>query len=56
MRFLIQNVLEASVRVEDHITGRIGPGLLVFAGVGPEDDRSVARRYTPLKCIQPQAR
>ncbi len=42
MRFLIQNVLEASVRVEDHITGSIGPGLLVFVGVGPEDDRSVA--------------
>lgn len=42
MRFVIQNVLEASVRVEGQITGSIGTGLLVFVGVGPEDDRSVA--------------
>ena len=42
MRFVIQNVLEASVRVDDRITGQIGPGLLVLAGVGPEDDKAVA--------------
>lgn len=42
MRFVIQNVLEASVRVDDRITGSIGPGLLVLVGVGPEDDRAVA--------------
>jgi hypothetical protein len=42
MRFVIQNVLEASVRVEGQITGSIGTGLLVFVGVGPEDDRAVA--------------
>lgn len=42
MRFVIQNVLEASVRVEGQITGSIGTGLLVFVGVGPDDDRAVA--------------
>lgn len=42
MRFVIQNVLEASVKVDDRITGQIGPGLLVLVGVGPDDDKAVA--------------
>lgn len=41
MRFVIQNVLEASVRVEDRITGSIGKGLLVLVGIGLGDDRAV---------------
>ena len=42
MRFVIQNVLEASVRVDDRITGQIDQGLLVLVGVGPEDDKATA--------------
>ena len=37
MRAVIQRVSEASVRVEDRVTGAIGQGLLAFIGVGQED-------------------
>lgn len=37
MRALLQRVLEAKVVVDDEITGEIGPGLLVFLGLGKED-------------------
>ena len=37
MRVLIQRVCEASVAVEGRITGAIGPGLLVLAGVTDGD-------------------
>ena len=37
MRVLIQRVHSASVTVEGHLTARIGPGLLVLAGVSAED-------------------
>ena len=43
MRVLLQRVLESSVTVADEIVGRIGPGLLVFLGVGKGDsDAQVA--------------
>jgi D-tyrosyl-tRNA(Tyr) deacylase len=44
MILLIQRVLEASVRVDSTIVGRIGPGLLAFVAVEPADDETVARR------------
>lgn len=37
MRAMIQRVSEAACTVEGRVTGRIGRGLLVFLGVGPED-------------------
>jgi len=43
LRALIQRVVAASVLVEDREVGRIGPGLVVFLGVGREDEESDAR-------------
>ncbi len=42
MRALLQRVGRAEVRVDGAIVGAIGPGLLVFLGVAPEDDETVA--------------
>jgi D-tyrosyl-tRNA(Tyr) deacylase len=38
MRTVLQRVKEASVVVEGKTTGKIGPGLLVFLGVGKGDE------------------
>lgn len=37
MRLVVQRVKEARVTVKGEIVGKIGPGLLVFLGVGTED-------------------
>jgi D-tyrosyl-tRNA(Tyr) deacylase len=37
MRAVVQRVTRASVKVDDEITGEIGPGLLVLLGVAQED-------------------
>ncbi len=37
MRAVIQRVSRASVKVEEELTGEIGPGLLVLLGVAKED-------------------
>lgn len=42
MKFVIQRVREASVSVEGQVIGRIGHGLLVFAGIADSDDRQIA--------------
>ena len=42
MRFLIQRVKEAAVRVEDNVIGRIGKGYLVLIGVSDSDTEAVA--------------
>ena len=42
MRFCIQVVQNASVDIGGKRTASIGPGMLVLAGVGKEDDEAVA--------------
>ena len=42
MRFVIQVADEASVTVDNEITGQIGKGLAVLVGIGPEDTEEIA--------------
>ena len=42
MRFCIQVVKEASVDIDGSRISSIGPGMLVLAGIGKEDDEAVA--------------
>jgi len=43
MRALLQRVSQASVEVDGRIVGGIGAGLVVFLGVGTDDDEEAAR-------------
>ena len=45
MKFVIQKVSEASVRVEGECIGRINRGFLVFVGIGKEDTKEIADQY-----------
>jgi D-tyrosyl-tRNA(Tyr) deacylase len=59
MRALVQRVREASVTVDGRLTGAIGPGLLVLAGVGendaPEDRDWLARKIVQLRVFDDDA-
>lgn len=44
MRLLIQRVSEASVRVDDRVTGEIGAGLLVLVGITHADTEATEDR------------
>jgi len=44
MLALIQRVTHASVRVDTHIIGQIGPGLVALIGVEPEDGPAQVER------------
>jgi D-tyrosyl-tRNA(Tyr) deacylase len=56
MRALLQRTTAASVRVGNETIGRIGPGLVLFVGVGPRDDEAVAdalaRRVADLRIFR----
>ena len=56
MRALLQRVRRAEVRVGHEVTGAIGPGLLVFLGVGHGDDEAtadaLARRICELRIFE----
>jgi D-aminoacyl-tRNA deacylase len=53
LRALVQRVLEARVTVGGRVTGAIGPGLLVLAGVGnddaPDDRDWLARKIVAMR-------
>lgn len=42
MKFLIQRVTHASVKVEEQVIGKIGKGFLVFIGIGRDDNQEIA--------------
>ncbi|MBA2382258.1 MAG: D-tyrosyl-tRNA(Tyr) deacylase [Chloroflexi bacterium] len=53
MRALLQRTSGARVRVDDVVIAEVGAGVVVFLGVGPGDDESIAdalaRRVTELR-------
>ena len=51
MRAVIQRVRHARVTVEGHVTGKIGPGLLVLAGV-TDGDTAEDRGWLARKIVQ----
>ena len=44
VRALLQRTTGARVRVDGEVVGRIGPGLVVLLGVGPDDTEAIGRR------------
>lgn len=50
MRAVVQRVLEASVEVDGHIVGQIGPGLLILLGVRHGDTLAEVR-LVAAKCL-----
>ncbi len=42
MKFVIQRVLEASVKVDDTVIGQINKGFMVLIGVGQNDTKEIA--------------
>ena len=59
MRLVIQRVSEAAVKIEDHLKGAIGPGLLLLAGIAPNDDEEdltwVAKKTVQLRIFSDEA-
>lgn len=46
MKFVIQRVLEASVKVDNEIIGQINKGFMVLIGVGQNDTKEIADKMT----------
>lgn len=44
MKFVLQRVTEASVRIDDQTVGEIGKGLLVLIGIGRDDFEKDAKK------------
>lgn len=45
MKFVIQRVSEASVKIDGEIKGQIDKGFMVLIGVGQEDTKEIADKY-----------
>ena len=56
MRACVQRVTSGSVTVDDEVIGKIGKGLVVLLGVGPDDDESdvkfMADKLTQLRIFE----
>lgn len=50
MRFVVQVVDFASVKVDSETVGKINKGLLVFCGISDTDDKSVADKMVKKLC------
>jgi D-aminoacyl-tRNA deacylase len=50
LRLVVQRVKQASVRIQNETVGEIGPGLLIFLGVG-QDDTEEDVRYLVEKVL-----
>ena len=50
MRFVIQRVAHASVRVDGQVIGKIGKGFLVLIGVAEEDTKEIADKMVDKIC------
>ena len=50
MRFVIQRVQHASVSVDGAVTGKIGKGFLVLAGVYADDTKQIADKMVKKLC------
>ena len=50
MKVVIQRVSRASVTVDEKVTGKIGKGLLILLGVGPEDTEKIADEMVQKIC------
>ena len=44
MKAVIQRVSGSSVRVDGKVVSKIGPGLLILLGIGPNDTRTVVKQ------------
>lgn len=59
MRALIQRVSRASVSVDEQIVGEIGPGLLIFLGIGSQDSETqvkiLADKIVNLRIFEDEA-
>lgn len=59
MRAAVQRVSRAKVTVDDSVTGQIGPGLLVYAAVAPDDGDSdvayIANKVVGLRIFNDHA-
>ena len=49
MKFVIQRVTEANVKVDGEIIGEIGKGFMVLIGVGEDDTREIADKMVKKK-------